>query len=327
MQLIPRNAPHIRHSDNPKTLMGDVVLTLLPFYVMGVCFYGLRVLVAMLLSVAVCWLCDLLCCLLRSRPFNFRDFSSVVTGLIIPLMMPASIPYYVVALAGVFAIVAVKHPFGGTGENLFNPAAGGLAFAAACWSDKMSSYPAVFTDLPLWDTSGVITVTETAHTLKMGGLPSSDLSDMLLGLVAGPVGAVSILVLLACLVYLALRRTVPLVQPVCFLAAAALMAFLFPRADFSRAASVAYELMSGSLVFGAVFMLNDPVTSPKRRAARALYGFVAGVVAMLFRYFGGFDQGFVFALLLMNALSEEFDALAVRGPKALRRAKGKGAQA
>ncbi len=147
---------------------------------------------------------------------------------------------------------------------------------------------------------------------------------------AGPLGAVSVLVLLACLVYLSLRRTIPLVQPVCFLAAAALMAFLFPRADFSRLSSVAYELMSGSMVFGAVFLLNDPVTSPKRTAARALYGFVAGVVTMLFRYFGGFDQGFVFALLLMNALAEEFDA-AVKGgrPKWLVRpaaaAKGKGA--
>ncbi len=318
MQLIQRNAPHIRHSDNPKTLMGDMILTLLPLYVIGVCFYGFRVLVTMAVSVLICWLCDMLCGLLRSRFFNFRDLSSIVTGLIIPLMMPATVPYYVVAFAGLFAIVAVKHPFGGTGENLFNPAAGGIAFAAACWPSKVFSYPVTFTTIPLWNVDGVFTVTSTVHTLKMGGLPSADLNDMLLGLIAGPVGTVSILVLLACLIYLSIRRTIPFVQPVCFLAAAALMAFAFPRADISRTLSVAYELMSGSLVFGAVFLLNDPVTSPKRTAARALYGFVAGIVAMLFRYFGGFDHGVVFALLLMNALAEEFDYLMVRGvPKLL----------
>lgn len=313
MQLIQRNAPHIRHSDNPKTMMGDMILTLLPLYILGICFYGFRVLITMLISVAACWFSDMLCSLLRRRFFNFRDFSSIVTGLIIPLVMPATIPYYVVIFAGIFAICAVKHPFGGTGENLFNPAAGGIAFAAVCWPGKVFAYPVTFSTIPLWDPSEVLTVTGTAHTLKMGGLPSADLNDMILGLVAGPVGAVSILVLAACLVYLIIRRTIPLLQPLCFLAAAALMAFAFPRADISRTYSVLYELMSGSLMFGAVFMLNDPATSPKRPTARALYGFVAGIAVMLFRYYGGFDHGFAFALLVMNALSEEFDNLMVRG--------------
>ncbi|MBR5559587.1 MAG: RnfABCDGE type electron transport complex subunit D [Oscillospiraceae bacterium] len=312
MQLIQRNAPHIRHSDNPKTLQGDMILALLPLYVLGVCFYGFRVLVTMLVSVFSCWLCDMLCSLLRRRFFNFRDLSSLVTGLIIPLMMPASVPYYVVAFSGAFAIAVIKHPFGGTGENLFNPAAGGIAFAVACWPAQVFSYPVTFTTIPLWNVDSVITVPSTAHTLKMGGLPSADLGDMLLGLVAGPVGTVSILVLLACLIYLSVRRTIPLLQPLCFLIAVALMAYAFPRADISRTYSVLYEMMSGSLVFGAVFMLNDPVTSPKRPASRAMYGFAVGVVTMLFRYFGAFDHGFAFALLLMNALSEEFDYVIVR---------------
>ena len=313
MQLIQRNAPHIRHSDNPKTLMGDMILALLPLYVIGVCFYGIRVLVTMAFSVLGCWLCDMLCSLLRCRFFNFRDLSGIVTGLIIPLMMPASVPFYVVLVSGVFAIAVVKHPFGGTGENLFNPAAAGMAFAAACWPQKVFAYPLPFTTLPLWNTEGVLTAPSTAYILKVGGLPSADLGDMLLGLVAGPVGAASILVLLACLVYLAVRRTIPLVQPVCFLAAVALMAFAFPRADISRVHSVIYEMMSGTLVFGAVFMLGDPVTSPKRPASRALYGFVAGVVTMLFRHFGTYDHGFAFALLIMNALAEEFDRLVTGG--------------
>jgi len=309
MKLIPRDAPHIRHSDSNKTMMGDMILTLLPFYLIGVCFYGLRVVLLMLLSAAVCWLADLVCCLVRGRRFNVRDLSSLVTGLLIPLLMPATISYGVVVLACIFAIVVVKHPFGGIGENLFNPAAGGVAFAIACWPEKMFAYPNIFATIPLGGVSGVATVSSTAYTLKMGGVPGADLGDVLLGLTPGPVGAASILVVLACLLYLAYRRTVPLIQPVCFLAAAALMAFLFPRADIGRTYSVAYELMSGSLVFGGVFLLSDPVTSPKRFGARALYGLTAGVLVMVFRRFGGFEQGVTFAVLLMNAVSEEYDRL------------------
>lgn len=307
MKLIPRDAPHIRHSDNTKTMMGDVIISLLPLYFMAFSFYRWRVVVLMLVSVAVCVFSEVFCVLIAGRKVNFRDFSAVVTGLIIPLVMPASAGYDMVAAAGVFAIVVAKQPFGGTGENLFNPAAAGLAFAIACWPTRMFTYPLIFEDLPLLGQITAKTANSAAYALKIGGIPTADFKDMFLGIRGGPMGATNILIILACLLYLSYRKTVRFVQPVSFIAAAAVMAYLFPRVDVTRVDSVLFELMSGSLLFGAVFMFSDPVTSPKRPGSQAAYGAIGGVVAMLFRYFGGYEQTVVFAILLMNALVPLFD--------------------
>lgn len=309
MKLTQRNAPHIRHSDSNKTVMGDVLLTLLPLYVMAFCFYGWRPAMLMAVSVVTCTLADWLCVLIRGKAFNLRDFSPMVTGLIIPLLMPASSAYTMVVVAGLFAIVVVKQTFGGLGCNLFNPAAGGMAFAIACWPDRMFSYPLPFETVAVWGEVTCATANSTAYALKVGGVPTTDLSDMLLGIVQGPMGATNILVILACLLYLSYRKTVRLVQPLCFLGTASVMAVLFPRAAVEPLQSAAFELMSGSLIFGAVFLLCDPVTSPKRLPAKALYGAVAGVTAMLFRRFGGFEQTIVFAILFMNMLAPAFDWL------------------
>ena len=141
MKLMPKKAPHIRSDVNNKTVMGDAVLALAALYFMAACYHGYRALHLCALSVAVCWAADLFCTLLRGRRVNLRDFSPAVTGMIIPLMMPANIPWHVVVTAGLFAILAVKQPFGGLGNNLFNPAAGGIAFATVCWTEEMFSYP------------------------------------------------------------------------------------------------------------------------------------------------------------------------------------------
>ncbi len=307
MKLIPRDAPHIRHSDNTKTVMGDVIISLLPLYFMAFSFYGWRVVTLMLTSIISCVAAELLSVAVAGRRINLRDFSSVVTALIIPLMMPASASYGMVIATGVFAIIVAKQPFGGTGENLFNPAAAGLAFATACWPNRMFAYPLIFEELPILGQIAAKTANSAAYALKLGGIPTTDFRDMFLGVRGGPMGATNILIILACLLYLSYRKTVRLVQPASFIAAAALVAFCFPRVDVSSVASVLFELMSGSLLFGAVFMFSDPVTSPKRPGSQMAYGAIGGLAAMLFRHFGGFEQTVVFAILLMNALVPLFD--------------------
>lgn len=307
MQLIPRNAPHIRHSDNNKTVMGDAISALIPLYVIAFCYYGPRVLVLLAVSVLTCCILDGLANFVVHRYYNFRDFSPIVTGLIIPLMMPATAQYRMVVVTGAVAILVAKAPFGGVGENFFNPAAAGLAFAAACWPEKMFSYPLPFSSLPLWDTAAVQVSNSAAFSLKLGGVPNANLQDMLLGLLPGPMGATSALVILACLLFLAYRRTIRLTLPLSFLGAAALFAYVFPRTSADAGMGVLWELLSGSLLFGAVFMFTDPVTSPKRRSSCALYGAVSGLVTMIFRYYGGFEQAVPFALLLMNATMPLFD--------------------
>jgi electron transport complex protein RnfD len=310
VKLIPKKAPHIRSDVSNKTVMGDAVLTLAALYFMAMCYYGQRALSLGLLSVAVCWGADALCVVLRGRRVNLRDFSPVVTGMIIPLMMPANIPYYVVVTAGLFAILVVKQPFGGLGSNIFNPAAGGIAFATVCWSSLMFSYPLPSSGINFFGNVSQVVSSSTAYTLYVGGVPMEDATSVLLGQLAGPMGATSVLVIWACLLYLLFRGTVRYQQSLLLLLTMGVLNFLFPRVAADGLTSAFYEVMATPVLFCAAFMFTDPVTSPSRNMGKALYGLVGGIVMFLFSRFGGYEQTTVFALLLMNAVSPAFDAVA-----------------
>lgn len=302
------NPPHIRHKDSNKTMMDDVLIVLAAIYFMATYYYGLRAAALGVFAALLALVCDAVCSLLLGKGINPRDHSSLVTGLLLPLLMPASISYAVVAVAVVFALLVVKYPFGGVGSNLFNPAAGGFAFVAICFQQQVFSYPLPLERLGVFSAYTGRAVLSAAYTLKAGGIPTGgNLLDMLLGNVAGPMGATNVLVVCACLLYLIVRGTVRWQAPVCFLGVSAVFAFLFPRAAMPGAESVLYELFSGFLILGAVVMLTDPVTSPKRGGAIALYAALAGVITMLFRRYGGFEESFAFSLLLCNAFAPCFD--------------------
>ncbi len=310
MKQIPREAPHIHSSDSNRTVMGDVILATLPLYFMAYCYYGNRVLALALLSLVMCMTTDALLCRLAGKRVNIYDLSPAVTALLIPLMLPASIDYRVVVFAGLFAIGIAKAPFGGIGQNVFNPAAAGLAFAIACWPVRVFAYPLLFERLPLMATFTGTPVASTAAMLRLGGVPALDTTEMFLGILPGPMGATNILVILACLIFLSYRKTLYLPQTLAFVGVAGIFAALFPRVLVSPLESALLELMSGSLFFGAVFMLSDPATSPKRELPRILYGALAGLFVMLMRRFGGFEQALPFALLLANAFSPILDYFA-----------------
>jgi len=312
MKLLPQKAPHIRSDTSNKTVMGDAVITLAALYFMAACYYGQRAIRLGLLSVAVCWGADALCVWLRGRRASLRDFSPVVTGMIIPLMMPAGIPYHVVVVADLFAILIVKQPFGGLGNNLFNPAAGGIAFAIACWPSLMFTYPPANPSLDLFGQLGAGTTSSTSYTLYVGGVPSADYTSVLLGQLAGPMGTTCVLVILACLLYLIFRGTVRYQQALLLLVTVAALNFLFPRIAADRTASAFYEVLATPVLFCAAFMFTDPATSPSRNMGKAVYGAVGGVIVVLFSRFGGYEQTTVFAILLMNALTPAIDQLAER---------------
>lgn len=310
MKLIPKKAPHIRSDTNNKTVMGDAVVTLAALYFMAACYYGRRAIHLGLLSVAVCWGADALCVWLRGRKVSLRDFSPVVTGMIIPLMMPANIPYHMVVVADLFAILIVKQPFGGLGNNLFNPAAGGIAFAIVCWSSQMFSYPLPNPSLDLLGEISSSVSSSTSYTLYIGGVPMTDYTSVLLGQRAGPMGTTCVMVILACLLYLIFRGTVRYQQSLLLLLTVAALNFLFPRIAADGATSAFYEVLATPVLFCAAFMFTDPATSPSRNIGKAVYGVVGGVVFVLFSRFGGYEQTAAFAILLMNAFSPAMDQLA-----------------
>lgn len=319
MQLKKHNAPHIKTKESNRTVMGDAIIALLPLYLMALYFYGARAVMLGLVSVLTCLAADIVCIKLRGAPINPRDFSAVVTGMIIPLLLPASIPYYIVITGGLFAIIFVKQAFGGVGQNLFNPAAAAFALIAVSWGDKAFLYPIPLQKLEVFGEVTAKLIDGPAHTLKLGGVPAFNALDMLTGNFAGPMGATNILVLGTCFIYLVFRKTVSWQTPVTFMATAALIAFFFPRVPITGGSSVVLELLSGSLMFGAVFMLTEPVTSPKRGLSKYIYGAVAAVVTMLFRRFGGYEETIMFAVLMMDAFAPIIDRLSESILRILRR--------
>ena len=324
MNFPVRRAPHIRISETNRTLMTDVMIALVPLYIMAYLYYGIRALYLGVWGVLIAVVADNVGILLRRQRPNVRDLSAVVTGMMIPLLLPASISYEIVAVAVLFGILVAKQPFGGVGQNIFNPTAAGIAFVTISWPNQVLRYPTPLDPLELFGTVTAKLSESPAYTLKMGGVPIIDSVDMLLGNFKGPMGCTYVLVIVACLVYLLVRRTVRWNVAVPFLATVAVFALLFPRANLSWVESITYEMFSGSLLFGAVFLINDPVTAPKRHTAQILYGVLAAVFTMLYRYFGGLEQGVVFAVLLVNALSATFDKFSEELPNINLRIRRKG---
>ena len=307
-KLMFQNAPHVRQSESAATIMADVTLALLPIYLMSFFYYGTRSLVLGFCGAFSCILFALLGSLfLHEKPK--ADLTPVITGLIIPLLLPADIPYYIVIVACAIAILVVKVPFGGTGNNLFNPAAVGFSAVAICWPNLVFSYPQTMQAIEVFGKSTALTGQSTAYSLSIGAVPDYEILDMLLGSAPGPMGATNILVVAACGIFLIVRKAVNWFTPFSFIVPYALLCATFPRINVPVFDSLCYELFSGTIIFGAFFMLSEPVTSPKRDFGKLLAGITSAIVVFLFRYFGEFEMGFASALIIMNAFSPLFDGV------------------
>lgn len=228
--------------------------------------------------------------------------------------------YYVVVVSVAVAILLGKHAFGGYGHYPFNPAAFGYAVAAVSWPGEVFLYPVPFTTMSVLDTGSATVMESVSHTLRAGGVPNVDTFDLILGNYAGPIGATSVLILVACAMYLWMRRDITLGIPFGFLLSCALVAFFYPRVNTLglelpwqyldiRLLSLKYEMLSGALIFAAVFLVNEPVTRPKNTRAHFVYGMILGFMTMMFRYFGSYDTGVCFAVLAVNALAGYLDRL------------------
>jgi Na+-translocating ferredoxin:NAD+ oxidoreductase subunit D len=305
------NGPYIKSEASVSSMMRDMLVALAILLVLPVVHYGPRPVVMAGLTALVCVVCEILFNMIQTRSTGLNDASSLVTGMMIAVLMPVNAPMGLPAAAGIFAILIAKGPFGSTGHNPFNPAAAGVAFATICWPQLIFSYanPDTAGSLPAFYDCSVSTVVSPAAVLKSGLKPGILPFDMLWGNFAGPLGTTAMLVIGACGLYLFLKRTARWEITICFLAAAALIAAFFPRIACSPLTSMKYELMSGSLFFCSVFLVTDPVTAPHTILGRCIYGAFSGVMVMVFRTFGAFEQGACFAVLIANAATPLIDGL------------------
>ncbi len=299
----------------------DLCWMVVPLLFMAWYYYGLRPVLMCAVAMVTGNLCDRVVARLRHRDYLPDDYSNESFAMLIALMMPATVSWYVLIVAVLAGVLIGKEAFGGYGSYPFHPAAVGYVIAAVSWPKQVFRYPLPFTKIPLWDTSSVAVQNGISNTLKNGGVPGVDQLDQLLGNYAGPIGTTAILVIVACALFLLARRDINIYTPLAFLAVVAAVAFLFPRQGGLAGTSILetaparlkimrYELLSGAMLFGAVFLTCEPFTSPRHhRSGKILYGALLGLAAMGFRYFGAYDTGLCFALLAVNSISEWLDVV------------------
>ena len=286
----------------------------IPLLCMACYFYGLRPLLLCGVALLTGNLCDRLVSLLRHRVYQASDFSNESFALLIALLMPATVDWYVVIAAVLAGVLIGKEVFGGYGSYPFHPAAVGYAVAAVSWPEQVFRYPQPYTNIPLWDASGVPVSDTITETLRSGGTLNISALSLGLGEYAAPMGTGAAVVILACGLFLWLQKDIRLSASVSFLVTSALIAFLFPRqvgvegVDIAlRLQCVRDELLTGAMLFSAVFLLNEPYTCAHHRLGRILYGVLVGIATMGFRYFGVYETGVCFALLTVNSISGWMD--------------------
>ena len=307
----------------------------LPLLCMSCYLYGLRPLLLCGAALLLGNLCDRLIALLRRRVYQSRDFSNESFALVIALLLPATVDWYVLAAAVTAGILIGKEAFGGYGSYPFHPAAVGYVVAAVSWPEQVFRYPQPYAAIPLLDASSVPVSSTLSDTLRSGGSLNIGALSLWLGEYASPMGTGAALIILACGLFLWRQKDIRLSAMVSFLATCALIAFFLPRQAgligaplFATAAlrlrCVQDELLSGAMLFSAVFLLNEPYTCAHHRLGRILYGVLVGAAAMGFRYFGVYDEtGVCFALLAVNSISGWLDRTETQLYGLLRRARAR----
>ena len=296
----------------------DILIALCALSVMPMFLYGLPAFWLLLTTVVAAVIAEYICQRISGkRRIEKGDLSYLITAFVTALLLPASAPAWTGAAAVIFGLCVAKHPFGGRGANIFNPAAAGVAFVTICWPELLTKYPQPFSLV-----NGVYSyATSPASTLRVDGTPNIELLDTVLGNFAGPMGATFVLVLIACMFFLACRRSVCLHAVLPAFGIVLATALLFPRLTTGLVNSLVFEFCSGALMFALTFMVSDPGTLPKQNAGRVVYGLLIGVLVVLFRRFGAFDVEMVYVILIANALASSCDGYATSVVKQFNRVK------
>lgn len=303
MKLSVASSPHASSPIGTKNLMLDVVIALLPALCIAIYFQGPRALTLTLVSVIGCVFFEWAYEKIMKKPNTVGDLSAVITGILLVFVCPVTLPYWMVLIGDLFAIVIVKQLFGGLGTNFLNPALAGRAFLMLSYPVPMTTW--IQPGMDNWASMGSVVDAVTSSTplssdfMKAGILPNASLTDMFIGNIGGCVGEVSTLMLLLGAAWMVFRGTIRLRVPLAYLGTVAVIAFLFPRGE-GNLTWMLYELMSGGIVLGAFFMATDYVTSPNTPRGAIIYGIGCGLITMLIRYFGGYPEGCCYSILVMN---------------------------
>ena len=302
-------SPHIKHTDTTARVMLHVLIALMPAFIWGIVVFGWNAAIMPLVAVGASVLFEYLVQKLLRKPVTVGDLSAAVTGLLLGLNLPASDSYFLPVVGAAFAIVVVKQLFGGIGKNFVNPALAGRAFMFS-WPVAMSTWVKVgFANAASpFGAADVVTAATPLSFMHQGQLPDVSVMDAFLGNVGGCIGETSALLLLIGFVYLLARKVLTARIPLAYIGTVAVLSFLFPMGH-GNLQWMAYQLFTGGLMLGAIFMATDYVTSPVTKLGQIIFGIGCGVITVVIRYFGGYPEGVSYAILVMNCCVVLLDKL------------------
>ena len=304
-KLLVSPSPHLHTSTSTKSLMRDVVIALLPAVAVSVLFYGWSELLVLGVSVASCVLLEFLITkYMLKKACTVGDWSAVITGVLLALNLPATTPWWVVFIGAVVAVGVAKMTFGGLGQNLFNPAIAGRVFLLISFPTYMTDWtkPAGFVSNAIADAYTGATPLGLVGEGGVAAVEGMDYMNMLFLNIGGSAGELSALALLAGFVYLLARRVIRPYITVSIWVTVAVFSGIFWAINPAEYTDPVFNLLTGGLLLGSIFMATDYVTSPMSNWGGVIFGAGIGVLTMLIRYFGAYPEGVSFAILIMNSV-------------------------
>lgn len=293
--LTVSSSPHIKRPDTTRGIMSDVVIALAPAATYGCILFGLRALAVLITCVGVAVLSEFLWNKALKKPNTIKDMSAVVTGLLLGMNLPPTLPLWQAAIGSVAAIIVVKQMFGGLGHNFANP-------AIAARIMLLVSFPATMTRFTEPVSDAVTSATPLAGTA--GAL---SFKTLFFGMHAGSIGETSAFLLLVGGMYLVIRRVITPVIPVCFIGTVALLSLITGE-------NVMLSVFGGGLILGAVFMATDYTTSPTTPLGKAVFAVGCGIITFVIRKFGSLPEGVSYSILLMNILVPHINRFTLSRP-------------
>ena len=303
-KLIVSVSPHLDSGRSTRGIMLDVIIALIPALVAGCIIFGMRSLLVVAVSVATCLAGETLFNLITKRKNTIGDLSAVVTGLILGLNMPASVGIYPVVIGSLFAIVFIKCLFGGIGKNFANPAAAARVMMLLAFTNSMAGTAEIKVGVDVVSSPTPLAVLKGAE----GALPK--LTDMLLGLRGGAIGETCAIALLIGFAYLLIRKVITWHTTVVYVGAVFLLSWIV----YGSAELALYQVLSGGLLIGAIFMATDYVTTPTTNLGKAVFGLGCALMTVMIRKLGAYPEGVSFSILFMNLFTNYIDKLTRRKP-------------
>ena len=289
------SSPHVRAKDSTSRIMLYVIIALLPTSLFGIYNFGLKALLLILITIAACVATEWIFDKIVHKKNTIGDLSAVVTGLLLALNLPVSLPWWEAVIGGVFAIAIVKCIFGGLGQNFMNPALGARCFLLIAFAADMTNFNVTRNGVDVYTGATPLAL------IRESGLSAVNVRDMLVGNTAGTIGETSVIAILIGAIILILLGVIDLKIPGAYIITFAVFMFLFgaSRFDFSY---VVAQLCGGGLMLGAFFMPTDYVTSPITPKGKIIFGICCGLLTGIFRCFGANAEGVSFSIILSNIL-------------------------